>query len=66
MQEGSDWVVDIDLEGFFDWVNDDMLMARVARVARDKRVLNLIRAYLESDTSSWQTHPASLRTSTVG
>lgn len=48
VQEGYDWVVDIDLEKFFDGVNHDMLMARVARVVKDKRVLKLIRAYLES------------------
>jgi len=48
VQEGHDWVVDIDLERFFDQVNHDMLMARVARVVKDKRVLKLIRAYLES------------------
>jgi RNA-directed DNA polymerase len=48
VQEGYDWVVDIDLEKFFDRVNHDMLLARVARVAKDKRVLKLIRAYLES------------------
>jgi RNA-directed DNA polymerase len=48
VQEGYDWVVDIDLEKFFDRVNHDMLMARVARVVRDKRVLKLIRVYLES------------------
>ena len=48
IQEGYDWVVDIDLEKFFDRVNHDMLMARVARVVKDKRVLKLIRAYLES------------------
>jgi group II intron reverse transcriptase/maturase len=47
-REGYDWVVDIDLEKFFDRVNHDMLMARVARVVKDKRVLKLIRAYLES------------------
>jgi group II intron reverse transcriptase/maturase len=46
--EGYDWVVDIDLEKFFDRVNHDMLMAKVARVVKDKRVLKLIRAYLES------------------
>lgn len=46
--EGNDWVVDIDLEKFFDRVNHDMLMARVARVVKDKRVLKLIRAYLNS------------------
>ena len=42
--EGYEWVVDIDLEKFFDRVNHDMLMARVARVVKDKRVLKLIRA----------------------
>jgi RNA-directed DNA polymerase len=48
IREGYDWVVDIDLEKFFDRVNHDMLMARVARVVKDKRMLKLIRAYLES------------------
>jgi len=46
--EGYEWVVDIDIEKFFDRVNHDMLMARVARVVQDKRVLKLIRAYLNS------------------
>src|SRR5258708_1786183 len=48
LQEGNEWVVDIDLEKFFDKVNHDMLMARVARVVKDKRVLKLIQPYLES------------------
>jgi len=48
VQEGYEWAVDIDLEKFFDRVNHDMLMARVARVVKDKRVLKLIRAYLNS------------------
>jgi len=48
VQVGYEWVVDIDLEKFFDRVNHDMLMARVARVVKDKRVLKLIRAYLNS------------------
>jgi RNA-directed DNA polymerase len=47
-QAGYEWVVDIDLEKFFDRVNHDKLMARVAREVKDKRVLKLIRAYLES------------------
>jgi RNA-directed DNA polymerase len=47
-QEGYEWAVDIDLEKFFDRVNHDMLMARVAREVKDKRVLKLIRAYLNS------------------
>jgi RNA-directed DNA polymerase len=46
--EGYTWVVDLDLDKFFDRVNHDMLMARVARVVKDKRVLRLIRRYLES------------------
>jgi group II intron reverse transcriptase/maturase len=48
VQVGYEWVVDVDLEKFFDQVNHDMLMARVARVVKDKRVLKLIRAYLNS------------------
>jgi len=48
VQAGYGWAVDIDLEKFFDRVNHDMLMARVARVVKDKRVLKLIRAYLNS------------------
>lgn len=46
IREGYTWVVDVDLEKFFDRVNHDKLMARVARVVRDKRVLKLIRKYL--------------------
>ncbi len=48
IQEGLRWAVDIDLEKFFDRVNHDMLMARVARKVKDKRVLRLIRAYLNA------------------
>jgi len=48
VQAGYEWVVDIDLEKYFDQVNHDMLMARVARVVKDKWVLKLIRAYLKS------------------
>lgn len=48
VEAGHRWVVDIDLEAFFDRVNHDMLMARVARQVKDKRVLKLIRGYLES------------------
>ncbi len=48
IREGYDWVVDIDLEKFFDRVNHDKLMYRVARVVKDKRVLKLVRAYLNS------------------
>jgi RNA-directed DNA polymerase len=45
---GQRWVVDMDLEKFFDRVNHDVLMARVARKVKDQRVLKLIRRYLES------------------
>ncbi len=48
VEAGHHWVVDIDLEAFFDRVNHDMLMARVARQVKDKRVLKLIRAYLNA------------------
>lgn len=44
--EGKRWVVDLDLEKFFDRVNHDILMARVARKVKDKRVLKLVRRYL--------------------
>lgn len=45
---GYRWVVDLDLEKFFDRVNHDVLMARVARRVKDKRVLLLIRRYLQA------------------
>jgi RNA-directed DNA polymerase len=46
--EGKRWVVDLDIEKFFDRVNHDVLMARVARKVKDKRVLKLIRRYLQA------------------
>ena len=45
-QEGKDWVVDLDITKFFDQVNHDILMGRIAKVIRDKRVLHLIGKYL--------------------
>ncbi len=45
---GHRWVVDLDLAKFFDTVNHDVLMARVARRVRDKRVLRLIGRYLRA------------------
>lgn len=45
---GYCWIVDIDLEKFFDRVNHDMLMGRVAKRVRDRRVLKLIRAFLNA------------------
>ena len=46
--DGRRWVVDMDLEKFFDRVNHDILIARVARKICDKRVLQLIRRYLQA------------------
>jgi RNA-directed DNA polymerase len=48
IEQGQRWVVDIDLEKFFDRVNHDKLMSLVGRKVKDKRVLKLIRKYLES------------------
>jgi len=48
MSEGYGWVVDIDLEKFFDRVNHDKLMSLIARKVSDKRLLKLIRRYFES------------------
>ena len=48
MQEGRQWVVDVDLEKFFDRVNHDVLMGRLARRIEDSRLLRLIRRYLEA------------------
>lgn len=45
---GRRWIVDMDLEKFFDRVNHDVLMARVARKVEDKGVLLLIRRYLQA------------------
>jgi RNA-directed DNA polymerase len=43
---GHDWVVDIDLEKFFDRVNHDILMGLIAKRVTDKRILKLIRGFL--------------------
>ena len=48
VQSGLRYVVDIDLSKFFDRVNHDVLMSRVARRVEDKRLLKLIRAFLNS------------------
>ena len=45
---GYRWVVDMDLEKFFDRVNHDILMSRLARRIEDKRILRLIRRYLQA------------------
>ena len=46
--QGCTWVVDLDLEKFFDRVNHDKLMGQVAKRITDKRVLKLIRAFLNA------------------
>ena len=48
VRSGRGWVVDIDLAKFFDRVNHDLLMARVARQVKDTRVLGIIRRFLEA------------------
>lgn len=52
VRAGRRWVVDIDLEKFFDRVNHDILMSRLARRIKDKRVLRLIRRYLQAGMMS--------------
>jgi len=48
IKEGKEWVVDIDLENFFDGINHDRLMQRLSKGIGDKRVLRLINAYLKA------------------
>lgn len=46
--EGYEWVVDMDLERFFDTVHHDRLMSRMKEVVKDKRVLRLVDRYLKA------------------
>ena len=48
LASGHRWVVDLDLEKFFDRVNHDLLMGRLAQRVRDTRVLKLVRAFLNA------------------
>jgi RNA-directed DNA polymerase len=48
VEAGYKWVVDIDMERFFDTVNHDRLMARMRAVVKDKRVLRLVNEYLKA------------------
>jgi RNA-directed DNA polymerase len=52
VREGRRWLVDLDLEKFFDRVNHDILVSRLARRIKDKRVLRLIRRYLQAGMMS--------------
>jgi RNA-directed DNA polymerase len=46
--EGHGWCVDLDLEKFFDRVNHDKLIGQIAKRIEDKRLLKLIRAFLNA------------------
>jgi RNA-directed DNA polymerase len=48
IQAGYDWVVDVDLERFFDRVNHDVLMGRLAKRIEDKRMLKILRGFLNA------------------
>ncbi len=48
LEEGKEWIIEIDLEKFFDRVNHDKLMGLLAKRIADKRTLKLIRSYLNS------------------
>ncbi|WP_287934216.1 group II intron reverse transcriptase/maturase [Arthrobacter sp.] len=57
MQDDAAWVVDVDLDAFFDRVGHDVLMARIARRVDDPRLLRLLRRYLQAGVMSaagWQ------------
>ena len=49
IQSGKQWVVDVDIKQFFDCVSHDVLMGRLAKHIGDKRMLRLIRRYLEAE-----------------
>ncbi len=48
VKEGYSWVVDMDVEKFFDRVNHDKLMSEVAKRVKDRRILRIIRRFLEA------------------
>jgi group II intron reverse transcriptase/maturase len=48
VKEGREWVVDIDLENFFDRINHDRLMQRITKTVSDKRLLRLINSFLKA------------------
>lgn len=48
LNEGYEWIIELDLEKFFDGVNHDKLMGLLTKKISDKRTLKLIRSYLNS------------------
>jgi len=48
VEDGYEWIVDLDIEAFFDRVNHDKLMGKLAQLVTDKRLLKLVRAYLNA------------------
>jgi RNA-directed DNA polymerase len=48
LEEGKEWIVELDLDQFFDRVNHDKLMGTLSQRIEDKRTLKLIRSYLNS------------------
>jgi RNA-directed DNA polymerase len=48
IKEGKEWIVDIDIEKFFDRINHDRLMQRMSKAIGDKRLLRLINAYIKA------------------
>ncbi len=64
IKEGKEWVVDIDLEKFFDKINHDRLMQRLSKGIGDKRLLRLINAYLKTGMIRWADRAAYSRHAT--
>lgn len=48
IEEGRRWVIEVDLDSFFDRVHHDKLMHRVGRTVQDKRVLKLVHRYVQA------------------
>jgi RNA-directed DNA polymerase len=60
IREGDAWVVDMDLQAFFDRVNHDRLMARLKSRCQDARLLRLINRYLKAGVRVGECTKASL------
>lgn len=66
VQEGKEWIVDIDLEKFFDRINQDRLMYLLAKKVQDKRVVRLVGMTLRSGVLHGDKYEPSLEGSTQG